>query len=143
MARRDFVIAMAGVFLLVGVLAMDLGQCFDRSRSIEKDLAPDGFDVRHVALHTVLDEGWPWRTMLAPGTPSHAVTEAPTPCEWLVVESTDAWLGLDRSGHPVSVVALAWPNGLDLPTRTTDSGQSLLGDVPPMYRKPFVYLYGL
>lgn len=78
------------------------GLCFDRSRVIEKILTRHGFRTRHIFLYSVKDRG-ALRAFFTPGVFSHAVTEVQTERGWLVVDSNDRWVSLDRSGNPRSM----------------------------------------
>ena len=88
------------------------GLCYDRSRAIEKGLGLFGFATRHVYLLSVADHA-PLVALLTPGVPSHAVTEVETVGGWLVVDSNDPWISVDRAGRPVPLREL-WERNADL-----------------------------
>lgn len=82
------------------------GHCADRSRAIEKTLRMAGFTIRHVFLLTRRADESYWQPLLAANRDSHAVTEVLTEKGWLIVDSNDRWLTLDKSGNPVSAAQL-------------------------------------
>lgn len=82
------------------------GHCADRSRAIEKILRMAGFTVRHVFLLARKDGENYWRPLFAANRDSHAVTEVLTEKGWLIVDSNDRWLTIDKDGRPVSAAQL-------------------------------------
>jgi hypothetical protein len=80
------------------------GQCFDRSRVIEKILGVLGFETRHIAVYAI--DGSVLGALLAPRTPSHALTEVRTAKGWLPVDSNVRWIGLDMQRVPVPLSAM-------------------------------------
>lgn len=77
------------------------GQCFDRSRSIEKLLTYQGFRVRHVYL--LYKNGKNFSSAIFQyGQQSHAVTEVKTKKGWMIVDSNSHWIGLTKAGMVVS-----------------------------------------
>lgn len=91
------------------------GHCADRSRAIEKILRMAGFTVRHVFLLARKDGENYWRPLFAASRDSHAVTEVLTEKGWVIVDSNDRWLTIDKDGKPVSAAQLeqqAYSNAL-------------------------------
>lgn len=113
------------------------GLCFDRSRVIEKILASYGFRTRHIFLYSVKDRG-AVRAFFTPGVFSHAVTEVQTERGWLVVDSNDRWVSLDRSRNPLGMLELQ--NAVQ--SAATVEWES---SPPPIYSDiaPTVFVYGL
>jgi glycosyltransferase involved in cell wall biosynthesis len=114
------------------------GLCYDRSRSIEKILRYHGFRTRHVAVYSTVVTGSAVRSLLTPGTDSHAITEVLTRKGWLVVDSNHPWVSVQNDGDPVPLArihAAAMPGGVPIAWQ----------DSPPVaiYRDPFTFIYGL
>jgi hypothetical protein len=106
----------------VNLFRLGYGLCYDRSRSIEKALAFEGFETRHVY---VLYKGGKslLRAALTYRQPSHAVTEVRTSRGWMLVDSNSRWIALTKKGEPVPADRV-WqrvadfysvPEGLDQP----------------------------
>jgi hypothetical protein len=113
------------------------GLCFDRSRVIEKILREYGFRTRHIFLYSVRERG-ALTAFFTPGVLSHAITEVQTERGWLVVDSNDRWVSLDRSGSPRGM--------LDI--QKAVQGESVIdweSQPPPIYSDiaPTVFVYGL
>ena len=79
------------------------------------------------------------KSLLTPDISSHAVSEVLTKAGWLVVDSVDPWLSLDRAGRPVSMQAI----GADVDRGTINWDEKLLQHMGSIYREPFVIVYGL
>src|SRR3546814_13565188 len=77
------------------------GECYDRSRSIEKLLRLAGFEARHVSVYSVTDGSSVLGVLLTPGTSSHAVSEVLTQRGWMLVDSNARWIGL-KASQPIS-----------------------------------------
>lgn len=88
------------------LFAAKSGHCADRSRAIEKILRLEGFTLRHVFLLARREGENYWQPLLVAGRDSHAVTEVLTEKGWLIVDSNDRWLTLDKTGNPVSATQL-------------------------------------
>lgn len=113
------------------------GLCYDRSRVIEKILRSSAFEVRHVAIYSTEPHGSAVRALLKSRSPSHAVSEALTRHGWLVIDSNDPWISLDRAGRPVS---------MDTIQSRAESGEAIAFREPlpnRIYQRPFTFLYGL
>lgn len=80
----------------------DTGLCYDRSRLFDKLFIWAGFETRHVyILYKPVIAGYTpplWLAILLPGTESHAVTEVRTSQGWLLVDSNDTWISVNRQG---------------------------------------------
>ena len=113
-----------------------IGQCFDRSRVIEKVLRYYGFKTRHIALYSIQKTGSIFRSLITPGIASHAFSEVYTSKGWLVVDSNHEWLALDRESNPFSIRDIRHnkPNVINR-----------LKEVLPsfIYKEDFFYVYGL
>jgi hypothetical protein len=113
------------------------GLCYDRSRAIEKILRYSGFRTRHIALYAIPSNSSAAHALLTRGIPSHAVSEVLTRRGWLVVDSNDPWLSLDRSNMPVPMTAI----------HAASRGEShpawRVGPPNAIYLHPFTFVYGL
>jgi hypothetical protein len=114
------------------------GMCYDRSRTVEKVLRHHGFRTRHLAIYSTVQTGSAARSLLTPGTDSHAVTEVLTRRGWLVVDSNLPWVSVQEDGNPVSMArihAAALPGGAPIAWQAA----------PPLaiYRDTFTFVYGL
>ena len=77
------------------------GQCYDRSRTLDKLLLYLGFQSRHVYM--LYQEGRPFLVALFHhGQLSHAVTEVKTSKGWMLVDSNSTWISSDHYGEPVN-----------------------------------------
>ncbi len=112
------------------------GLCFDRSRAIETILRSRGFEVRHASIYSTAETGSALRSLATPRTESHAITEMKTSRGWMAIDSNNRWMGLTAAGEPLSLAAIrAEPRRLWHPAAREP--------LPPIYRKPFTYVYGL
>jgi hypothetical protein len=116
------------------------GYCYDRSRSMEKSLNYLGFETRHVSLFA----RYPGilggiKALLTSGgsASSHAVTEVWTQQGWLIVDSNDRWLSLDRDEKPVSIKLLQGWRQQGVRIEWLDP--ALAG----IYQNEFIFVYGL
>ena len=84
------------------VLRRDTGLCYDRSRLFDKLFIWAGFETRHVyILYKPVIAGYTppvWLALFFPGTESHAVTEVRTSHGWMLVDSNDTWISVNRQG---------------------------------------------
>lgn len=113
------------------------GLCFDRSRFIEKALRLHGFETRHIAIYSTEKTGSALVSLVTPQISSHAVTEVKTARGWLVVDSDEPWISLDKGYQPFSIQQLS-EMGRDVIT------ESLMA--PPgisIYADSFTFMYGL
>lgn len=113
--------------------------CYGRSRVIEKILRFEGFRTRHIALYSTEATGSAIRSLLTRRVPSHAITEVLTSEGWLVVDSNDPWLSLDRRNRPVELSKIA----ADAATHEIQWNPHYLPVMNHIYRKPFTFVYGL
>jgi hypothetical protein len=113
------------------------GLCYDRSRVIEKILRYSGFRTRHIAMYAIPPRSSALRALLTRGTASHAISEVWTKRGWLVVDSNNAWLSLDKSDQPVS---------MDTIRAAAVGGPKPAWRIAPpnsIYLHPFTFVYGL
>ncbi len=113
------------------------GLCYDRSRVIEKILRYSGFKTRHIAIFSKEKTGSAFKSLMTPGTPSHAITEVLTKNGWLVVDSNAAWVSVDSNMQPVSI---------DTMHQSIENSTSINWSQDPpfhIYKKPFINIYGL
>ena len=121
------------------VLAAGTGECYDRSRLIEKALSLAGFETRHVAVYSTEETGSALVSLVTPQVSSHALTEVRTRRGWLLVDSNDPWLSLDAGGDPVDagrLQAAVASGGVEW-----HAGQR--GRMNWIFEKPFTFVYGL
>lgn len=118
------------------LLAAKSGLCYDRSRTIEKILRHSGFETRHIAVYSTETTRSPFRSLISRGVSSHSITEARTSRGWLVVDSNDPWVSLDRGGDPVPICGIR----ADVGRGEIPWGRPFPSDI---YGKPFTYVYGV
>ena len=112
------------------------GLCFDRSRAIETILRSRGFEVRHASIYSTAETGSAIKSLATPRTESHAITEMKTRRGWMAIDSNNRWIGLTASGEPVDLAEIsATPQRMWHP--------AVIEPLPPIYRKPFTWVYGL
>ena len=116
------------------------GLCYDRSRTIEKTLTLMGFEVRHVAIYSTAKTGSALKSLLTPGTPSHAVSEVRTSRGWLAIDPNARWIALTADDVPVSTSELAETASVGEKQTWTSNNQSQMNKI---FSKPFTYLIGL
>lgn len=114
------------------------GDCYDRSRVIEKTLRKYGLKTRHLALYSTRETKSKLVSLLTPGTPSHAATEVLTDRGWLVVDSNHKWLSLSSRNEPVSLSQIQ----RDVEKISIEWSESN-ASMNPIYREPFTFVYGL
>jgi hypothetical protein len=99
------------------------GFCYDFSRTIEKFLLLNNFEVRHVAIYEV-DKNWGrFLSFFKPNNYSHSLLEVKTQKGWMIVDSLLQWVGLDHDNKPISFkqirsfekngVAIVWQDSVD------------------------------
>ena len=135
-APRDVGIAFGKTRELKDLLENKFGLCYDRSRSIEKILKYYNFEVRHLSIHTILKDSI-LGTLITRQGPSHAVTEVKTSKGWLVVDSNEKWLSLDREGLPISIHEIS---------KRLDKKKNIKWKIDPsgeVFYSPMIYTIGL
>ncbi|PHV10931.1 transglutaminase domain-containing protein [Chitinimonas sp. BJB300] len=113
------------------------GECYDRSRAIEKLLRYVGFKTRHVALYLIRGKDSAMRSILTYPNTSHAVTEVLTKRGWLAVDSNNYWLSVDARGNPIPIEEIQRRQRVNIEIEWADPPPS------PMYTWPFSFVYGL
>src|SRR3546814_7846634 len=111
--------------------AVHSGECYDRSRSIEKLLRLAGFEARHVSVYSVPDGSSVLGALLTPGTSSHAVSEVLTQRGWMLVDSNARWIGL-KASQPISVEEI----------KAGESPPEQGSPINPIFTSEFTYIYG-
>jgi hypothetical protein len=114
------------------------GNCFDRSRAIEKALEAIGLPTRHANVYSTAENGSALLALVTPGIESHAVTEVLTDRGWLVVDPLQPWIGLDAEGRPVSLEGLQ--ERIFDPPAWSDQVKARPN---PIFEKSFTYVIGL
>lgn len=112
------------------------GLCYDRSRVMEKILRYLSFRTRHISIYSTEQTHSAFLSLITPGVSSHAVTEVLTSKGWLVVDSNDSWVSLDKQGNPVPIEQIQSDVG---PCNISWSKPFPSG----IYKKPFTFVYGL
>ena len=115
------------------------GESYDRSRVIEKTLRGAKFKTRHIMMFSLLPERSKIRSLFSPFVLSHSVTEVRTIKGWLVIDPDDPWFSLNEREEPVSLKSIQ----RDVARGYISSEQVVLPGIPVMYRKPFIFVYGL
>lgn len=113
------------------------GLCYDRSRVIDKILRYYGFETRHVSVYSTRETGSAIRSLITPGVSSHAVTEVLTKHGWLIVDSNEPFVSIDKNSQPISIknMQLAVVDGLPIQWNKEPRTD--------IYRQPFTFIYGL
>ncbi|SFU32194.1 transglutaminase domain-containing protein [Halomonas korlensis] len=119
------------------LLALGKGLCFDRSRFIEKALRQHGFETRHIAIYSTSETGSAIKSLLTPQVRSHAVTEVLTSLGWMVVDSNEPWLSLDKGYQPVSIDQLSGLGSSGMVERFMSLPETSI------YAHGFTFVYGL
>ncbi len=119
------------------LLARGEGLCFDRSRFIEKALRQFGFETRHIAIYSTAETGSAIKSLLTPQVRSHAVTEVLTSRGWMVVDSNEPWLALDKGDLPVSIDQLSELDVSGMVERLVSQPETSI------YAGGFTFVYGL
>jgi hypothetical protein len=78
------------------------GQCFDRSRLIEKILIHYGFKTRHLSIYKRDNRTSAIKTIFTPQSPSHATSEVKTLKGWLIIDSNSNWISLSKEKVPLA-----------------------------------------
>lgn len=119
------------------------GLCYDRSRSMQKILALQGFKARHLALYSTQKTHSKLISLISPSIPSHAITEIKTKHGWLVVDSNARWISLDKKNKPIPISEvqkkynnIQWK--IPYPKNTSIQLQGF-----SIYSRGFTYLYGM
>lgn len=111
------------------------GLCYDFSRTIEKYLMLNGFQVRHVGVYQ--KRGSFLNTIMTSGVYSHSLTEVKTKNGWLIVDSNLKFYAQDKAGKIYSYKALK--NLATMP----DWKLGLEDGLRPFYSNDIEFVYGL
>lgn len=76
------------------------GLCFDRSRMLDKVYKYLGYETRHVYI-LFFDKKNPFLALLTYQQPSHAATEVKTSRGWVMVDSLEHFVALDKYSQPL------------------------------------------
>jgi len=79
------------------------------------------------------------KSLLSREGESHSLTEVMTQNGWLVTDPDDPWLSLDKRGEPVTLADIQ----PDTRTRLIAWNEQFSDTMPPIYKEPFVFIYGL
>jgi len=93
-----------------------IGECYDRSRFLEKAYSMYGFKTRHIALFTLRYGAKKLRSLLTPNHISHSTFEVKTSKGWLLMDPNFNWVALDSDNMPMAypIIGKALRNGDDI-----------------------------
>jgi len=111
------------------------GRCYDFSRTIEKFLMLNQFEVRHVAVYQVNPKVGKLLSFLKVQGASHSLTEVKTKKGWMIVDSNFEWIGIDSLGQPKSFREIC-------AKRQTWKYRVVKG-YEPFFNECPIYIYGL
>ena len=115
------------------------GQCYDRSRTIEKILNYYGFKTRHIFFFLKSDLKSLMSIFLKKGLSSHAATEVKTTKGWVVVDSNSEWISLDKDYNPVPLKIIK--KNIIINQNNKIKWLNNPGNI--FFSSPIVYIYGL
>ncbi|MFW5833133.1 MAG: transglutaminase domain-containing protein [Pseudomonadota bacterium] len=118
---------------------LGFGQCFDRSRFLEKAFRELGLETRYAAVYSTARTNSRLKSLLTPGIASHAVVEVRTARGWMLVDSNMRWLGWTEDDHVVSLAEL----GADPAVRQGPWNVRVSDPPSPIFEEPFTYVFGL
>lgn len=120
------------------------GACYDRALLMEKLFTRFGFQTRHVFVFFIGEDRSPRATdILRNYLPTHALLEIKTSKGWMVVDTQNAWMGLDNHQNPLPLGALRkqWKSGEQWNLIQTHKMPVYLSSI---YQKGyFKFIYGL
>lgn len=120
------------------LLQRGMGECSERSRVIEKILNTLGLETRHASIYSVTETGSRLLSLLTPKVGSHAVTEVRTSKGWMVIDSTNRWIGLTSNNDTISLASL---QTID---RSKTRWHNLVSGKPHgIFSEQFTYVLGL
>ncbi|HOO81183.1 MAG TPA: transglutaminase domain-containing protein [Alphaproteobacteria bacterium] len=118
-------------------------QCSDRSRVIDKMLRLAGFETRVASLYSTAKTGSAIKSLLSNDKDlvhSHSIVEVKTRRGWMMVDTNEQWLGLDKEMQPVSLER--WytqvKNGNSDIWHTSNEGK-----IYWLMEGPYTFVYGL
>lgn len=118
------------------------GQCFDRSRTLDKALRYVGYQTRYASLYA-RPPGWSaWQVLMHPAGPdmrSHALIEVRTARGWMFVDSISPFLALDNTEAPISLASWQSQNDKENFQWRPQPGAQLY----PLMKGDFIVIYGL
>lgn len=118
-------------------------ECGDRARTMAKMLEQVGYEVRHVAVYSTDKTGSAFESLITSDRDlvrSHAIIEVLTKKGWLVVDTVDAWISLDKQGNPISMANLQ--KRIEVSNMPQWDGANQ-GQIYFLFKKPFTFVYGL
>lgn len=120
------------------------GACYDRALLMEKLLARLGFQTRHIFIFFRGDGSTTRITdIFRNKLPSHALMEVKTTKGWMVIDTQNAWRGVNEKNDPLTLDNLRnrWRTGKKRDTLDQNKIPAYLADV---YQKGnFKFVYGL
>ncbi len=117
------------------------GLCYDRSRVIEKILTAAGFNTRHIVIFKNPEKINPVLKILdIKKHASHAVTEVQTFKGWLVIDSNEGFISIDKEGNPFSIYMISEYARKGIDIRWKDCYQK---NFNVLFKNNFIFVYGL
>lgn len=78
------------------------GECYDRSRFLEKTYKLYGFKTRHLTVFTLRHGGKIFKSLFTKNHITHSTFEVKTSKGWLNVDPNTNWITLDKNYNPLS-----------------------------------------
>ena len=116
-------------------------QCGDRSRVMDKMLRLAGFKSRIASVYGTSKVNSALQAFLSNDKSkvrSHSMVEVLTSKGWMMVDTNDLWIGLDKSFNPVGLEK--WQNTLNDERDIWHSSNT--GKIYPLMESSYTYLYG-
>jgi hypothetical protein len=118
------------------------GVCYDRSVLMEKMLSYYHFSFRHIYVYFGKGDQKPGVfAFFNKGLPSHALTEVKTSRGWMLLGSNSNWIGIDSSGHPLTLALFR----NQLQSKQLKLVKKSLTGLPPFWTSQhnFRFIYGV
>ena len=118
-------------------------QCSDRSYVMDKMLRLAGFQVRIASVYGTAKTGSALKSLLSTNKDlvrSHSMVEVLTSRGWMMVDTNDLWIGLDKEGQPVDLEAWHIKVRDGNPDIWSDSNS---GEIYWLMEDAFTFVYGL
>ncbi len=119
-------------------------QCSDRSRVMDKTLRLAGFNSRIASIYGTSKTNSAIQAFLSTDktkVQSHSMVEVLTSKGWMMVDTNDLWVGLDKSFNPLNLGQ--WQNNQNILPEEVDMWHpSNKGKIYPLMKGSYTYLYG-
>lgn len=117
-------------------------QCSDRSRVIDKMLRLAGFKTRVASVYKTDKTGSAIKSLLSHDKSkvrSHSIVEVKTAKGWMMVDTNDLWIGLDKNENPVDLEQ--WQSQVSDDQNFWNASNK--GEIYWLMTLPYTYVYGL